>query len=585
MAIHNIAAFRSELETHQKRPPSAETLTGLQEALAMTETACPNPGNRAHYATSLARALTTLHRPAEALALASAAASVDDPRAVARWAEVSAGALLEAGDTTAALAAYTRMGTLAQAQGLRRLSWTAAEGRGRAHIARGDTRRAIDALTEAEETLDGFEFLVPHGAGRAGFYGEYASSAQLLVGLLVDSNRLEEAWNAARRSRRRGISSLEWRSRLESLSPEARTRWYDALEAYTRERSALDNESARDWTLASDALAKARPQRLKSAQALEKALERALSTVGALPRAAVADEPARAGELTLLFHEIENGWVALSLLDGKLSAAEFASASATVSPEVLGATILGPFTAQIERAHAVRLWTMGATDHIDLHALPLAGRALIERLPVVYGLDLPPAAGATVPNEALVIINPRGDLPSAQSEADAAMSAIAGAGWRIRPLVGTDATYANVRTGLESPGIGLVHVAGHGVFSGLDGWQSYLPLADGAALGVPDILTLARVPPRVVLSSCEAGRGIAEGPSTLGLAHALVLVGAQQVVAATRPIRDTDAARLMARLYSEPNFDDLASSLSRAQADLRTNAPELDWASFRVLTP
>ena len=48
---------------------------------------------------------------------------------------------------------------------------------------------------------------------------------------------------------------------------------------------------------------------------------------------------------------------------------------------------------------------------------------------------------------------------------------------------------------------------------------------------------------------------------------------------------DTDAARLMARLYSEPDFDDLAMSLSRAQADLRTNVPELDWASFRVLTP
>src|SRR5205085_1649501 len=68
--LHNIGVFRSELEEHENRGPSPETLASLEEAYALTETACPNPGYRAHHAASLARALTAAHRPAEALALA-----------------------------------------------------------------------------------------------------------------------------------------------------------------------------------------------------------------------------------------------------------------------------------------------------------------------------------------------------------------------------------------------------------------------------------------------------------------------------------------------------------------------------------
>jgi len=139
----------------------------------------------------------------------------------------------------------------------------------------------------------------------------------------------------------------------------------------------------------------------------------------------------------------------------------------------------------------------------------------------------------------------------------------------------------------------LFHLAGHAHFSGTDGWESTIPLADGGALTVGDVLALASVPRLVVLSGCETGRS-----DGLGLAHAFVAAGAEAAIGTTREVPDADAARVMALFYESlrpdlPAADAAALALQKAarallhpeQATTGARPPPVDWRSFRVFVP
>jgi CHAT domain-containing protein len=106
---------------------------------------------------------------------------------------------------------------------------------------------------------------------------------------------------------------------------------------------------------------------------------------------------------------------------------------------------------------------------------------------------------------------------------------------------------------------------------------------------VADILALARVPERVVLSACDAARMPDDSPAEgLGVAHAFLVAGAGAVVATSRPAGDKLAGRIMAGLYREwPGGGEvsLADALRRAELAARRETPEEDWASFRLLVP
>ena len=151
------------------------------------------------------------------------------------------------------------------------------------------------------------------------------------------------------------------------------------------------------------------------------------------------------------------------------------------------------------------------------------------------------------------------------------------------------ASHAAVRSALERGDISLLHFAGHAKFSGTDGWDSQIPLAEGGLLRVSDVLSLPSVPRLVVLSGCETGR--ADG---LGLAHAFVAAGAGATVGVTRVIPDTDAHEVMRRFYARlsrdapatPTAATTAAALQAAVRDLRrTGNSTLAWESFRVLVP
>ncbi len=150
------------------------------------------------------------------------------------------------------------------------------------------------------------------------------------------------------------------------------------------------------------------------------------------------------------------------------------------------------------------------------------------------------------------------------------------------------ASHAAVRSALERGDVTLFHFAGHAKFSGTDGWDSQIPLAEGGLLRVSDVLSLPSVPRLVVLSGCETGH--ADG---LGLAHAFVAAGAGAAVGITRVIPDTEAHDLMRLFYARlsldapaPTASAAATALQAAVRDLRrTGNSTLAWESFRVLVP
>jgi CHAT domain-containing protein len=218
--------------------------------------------------------------------------------------------------------------------------------------------------------------------------------------------------------------------------------------------------------------------------------------------------------------------------------------------------------------------------------LPLAGRPLLARLAVVYGLDvptrpMPPAAGSPV---ALLVADPEGNLPEARKESRSAAETIRGQGWTSKLLEGKEASAGKVRGAL--PGIRLFEFAGHGELAGFAGWDSALRLAKGSRLTSRDVLTL-RAPPWVVLSTCEGGLSSQQAPGEgIGLAQAFLLAGSQAVVAAVRPVRDSTARAFVAGLhrYWQPGTD-LVQPFRRAQLACLQENPNADCASFRLFAP
>ena len=193
--------------------------------------------------------------------------------------------------------------------------------------------------------------------------------------------------------------------------------------------------------------------------------------------------------------------------------------------------------------------------------------------PVGLGSNAAPSAAR---DRVLVVGDPTGDLPSSGEEARAVAATFEKE--RVDLLVREDATAPKVTSAMR--GAGIVHYAGHGVFAGLEGWESALPLAGGGRLGVADVLALAPAPARVVLSGCDAAKseGEAEG---LGLAQAFVVAGSNEVLAPTRPVSDTLAAKLASRVHRDRA--PLATALREATAAARREDPSADWAAFRVL--
>jgi len=516
--------------------------------------------------------------------------------------------LLSEGRAAEALQWFERLDALGKEALLPETRFEGAFRRAQALEALGRKEQAQRAYLEAEEQIDAWSQRVPLGEGRDTFFARFEQITRIRVESLLERSQkgaLEQATNAARRSQGRMLAALGGVERISSLPPEARAGWEGAIAAYRRKRTEVEAKSAGDWKLSKKALEQEREARSHQEARLRAVLDEALSLLGssASDRSFALYVPAK-DELLLVYHPLREGWVGFAITDTSVEAKRLGSIDVDASAEQLADALLRPFEAKLGEAQRIRISTHGPLGRRDLHALPFRGLPLVAHAPVVYALDLPPRAadearaadgsppdaGAAGQARAVLIADPRGDLPAARREAAAVTDALGRAGFALEPLAGATATHAAVRGALEQPLARLVHYAGHGVFGGQDGWESGLLLARGESLTIGDIMTLRRVPPRIILSGCETARNHANAPvAGLGLAQAFLVAGAESVVAATRPIEDRLAEQIFAGLYKAKDrgpdalLNDPAAALRSAQMAAYESGSSADWASFRVL--
>jgi hypothetical protein len=457
-------------------------------------------------------------------------------------------------------------------------------------LAEGHMDGALAALDAADARLDASAGRTPLGEGRVTFYGARDEAASLRVDILLRLGRTADAMHAVRNARRRALLSARTAANLEGLDPNARTRWEDAIGKYRQARAELESAGAHDWELAGDRLGSALATRKDQAARVRVLLDEALALLH--PHGAFRDDdlpPAAPGELVLAYAPGMNGWVGFANAGDAVHAARLGRLSVDSSAEELAKVLFSPFDDAIAHATRVRILLQGSLRKIDVHALPWRNQPLIAHAVVEYSPDYgerPGPVRLSRPAAALVVADPRGDLPSARIEAHEVAAALGRrAEWSVQVLDGEAASGAFTRLSLGQAS--LFHYAGHASFSGPDGLDSVLPLAGGSGLTAGDILALSAVPSYVFLAGCETGRDSAGGPlDVLGLTHAFLAAGTRGVISASRTVGD-DLSRTIAReVYARLRADvDLAEALREAQLTVRANAPDADWAAFRALSP
>lgn len=123
---------------------------------------------------------------------------------------------------------------------------------------------------------------------------------------------------------------------------------------------------------------------------------------------------------------------------------------------------------------------------------------------------------------------------------------------RPEALCSDDATVAQVTRGLARAE--MAHVVAHGTFRRDNPLFSSLQLADGP-LTIYDLELLHKVPPLMVLSACDGGvSAVSAGDELMGLASALLALGARTVIASVNPIPDDLTRALMVKLHRHLEF-------------------------------
>lgn len=241
----------------------------------------------------------------------------------------------------------------------------------------------------------------------------------------------------------------------------------------------------------------------------------------------------------------------------------------------------------IERWQPTRITvaTHGLTGLLPVHAATVAGRALVDWAPVNFvpssglvgtfrGRRKPPG------RRALVVGDPRGDLPLAAREARAVDRALKKQGLDPLLLLGADATVAAVRE--QGRTASIIHLAAHATLDPTAVDDSGIELADGR-WRVRDLLRGDRLDAAslVTVGCCHGARDTFAAAEQLTMMRAFMLAGANAVVAALWPVEDAAGQAFAELLYHHWRIGEgpLASGYRSAVLAAR-DLFEGDWRSW-----
>lgn len=551
-------------------------------AVALYRSACHDPFHLANALVNLALSAYRLGALAEAKALLGEAHEAGEVKGwVLSWERYLDGAIaLSEGRPEAALALYRELVARSELGAPLADLHRALVGLGRSLAALGKREEAIEALMRAERVLDEETRRAPLGEGRETFSESRSESSSELVRLLVDAGAYAEALDVARWARVRPLVALVERSRTRSQGgdPAGVER---ALSAYLAARAELERLTRDAWAVPIAELPALEQNTAEARRALQAALERVLSFGAPVAPKAVLPERAE-GELGLYFLPVGDEMFAFARSREGVTVERVALAALPEEPAALAARFLGPLTPRLTEARFVRVVAYGPMRDWDVHAWPVADGVLMDKLPVVYGTELSTLERARVEvPRALVVKNPRRDLPHATREGALVSSLLRAHGLSVTELSGRGASRAALLSAL--PQHDIFHYAGHAEQLGFAGWESRLLLASREQLEVSDVLALERVPSFVVLSGCETGLESRDAGFSLGMAQAFIARGSELVLATTRRVPDALGEKLAGLMYRDGSQTFRAESLTEALRSLRREESALgEWPSYRL---
>lgn len=498
------------------------------------------------------------------------------------WAQVQL--LLRKGKTREAWGKLDRLERLAAAALLPDTQFEAAWTRARLLVTENRPQDALLAFSAAEDLLDSLVMRVPLGEGRATYLPRYEALTDTHVSLLLEMAEKETGLRRKERWLEAAHVALHGKTRLlRSLACAMSTKdegFVQALEAYRTKRQQIERDWSETWKASQDELPAVVERLSKQTQdarlALDAAFVRVCSLAASAKQLDLTTFPAE--EQAFIVAAGNTGPVAWHVFERDIQMVSFDKTEALETAEGWRSLV-----GSQKSAKAIRL----------LVSMPYEGMALDATAERAWSKDAPPvvwgnglSANAVQRSvdlrRAVVVGDPREDLPAARREALAVAESLQRRGARVTTLVGAQATFDATIRALAEAEVDILHYAGHAVVGGLDGESSGLPLAKGAFLQATDILSSDRVPTLVVLAACDSGQTIGSTRANgLGLAQAFLVRGSAMVVAASQPIRDEMSEQFVSILYqSKPHEPfDLVTAFQRARAQLDTSA------MFRVFVP
>ncbi len=247
---------------------------------------------------------------------------------------------------------------------------------------------------------------------------------------------------------------------------------------------------------------------------------------------------------------------------------------------LLEASLLGPAMAELD-SEAVIIVPHGRLNAVPWGLLPALRSRSVSVNPSaaswLRAISAPEPAG----REVILVGGPRLDA------AEVELALLAERYPEATVLASGMATAGRVLTALDD--CWLAHVAAHGTFRADNPLFSSLELDDGP-LTVYDLESLDRAPHRLVLSSCESGRGAPTGADELlGLASSLMPLGTVGIVAAVVPVSDRRTPAIMDSLHEHvargagfPDALRLARMAAVATADPVTLATACSFLALGV---
>ena len=452
----------------------------------------------------------------------------DEPRMADYRALLVADVALAEGDAPGAAERFAALHARLEPTQNTEQTWRALEGLGRALAAQERWPEAIERLEAAEQLLTRAARDIPDPSALTSFFGTHDHSARGLRAAYLAVGETQQAFRALRRAQRRHMLALARDQRMwQRATADA---WQEPYAALLTQQDELSRAAKHASVAPESERAQAERELAERRRKLEITRTQLLAMLGR--DALSADERLREpepGELMAAWLRTENGVEAYAEFAGRTRHIEYSSRAAPRQ-------YLDQLADWIVQAKAVTVLSFSQPESLDVHMLPFRDAPLIEHVPVVYSLDLPPIEAKAAPAKvALLATDRHGDLVYAQRELSALAGVLRQHEWKLSELPDRRALQESAERAQ------LFYYAGHARADGTGSLRSALQFGDGE-LTVADILALRAAPAQVVLSACDAARApdLREAVG-ISLAQAFVLAGSDGVLAPVRPVNDRSA--------------------------------------------